>query len=64
MSRRKPPINKPPTYTALENKKPVNISLRLAPELSKKLDMYCSITGVSKNGVISIAISDFLAERI
>ena len=63
MSRRKPPINKPSTYTAPENKVPVNISLRLAPALAKKLDSYCSETGVSKNGVISLAISDFLAER-
>jgi len=63
MSRRRPLTNKPSTQTAPENKEPVNISLRLAPELSKKLERYCSMTGVSKNGVISLAISDFLAER-
>ena len=64
MSRRRPPGNKLSTPTAPENKESVNISLRLSPELSRKLEMYCSMTGVSKNGVISLAVSDFLFKRM
>ena len=45
------------------NKEPVGISLRLSSELAKKLETYCTMTGVSKNGVISLAVSDFLADR-
>jgi hypothetical protein len=42
---------------------PSGVSLRLTPELSKKLEAYCSKTGASKNSAISIAIADFLADR-
>ena len=64
MTRKKPPMKKPSTHIPPANKEPVNISLRLASELSKKLERYCSMTGVSKNGVICLALSDFLSSRI
>ena len=47
----------------LHDSDPVNVSLRLAPGLAKSLDKYCSATGVSRNGVISLSISDFLSSR-
>ena len=46
-----------------KEKSPVGVSLSLAPKLSKKLNGYCSMTGVSKNSVISLAIFDFLYDR-
>ncbi|NWH06856.1 hypothetical protein [Desulfobacter latus] len=67
MSRRKKPMNRPaPSATPTTSKisEPVSVSLRLSPTLSKKLDSYCSEIGASRNGVISVAIADFLAERI
>lgn len=66
MSRRKRTTNKPPLpggNTEPENKEPVNISLRLAPALAQKVEKYSSVNGVSKNGVISIAIAEYFADR-
>jgi len=63
MSRKSRTSNKPSVQAAPQIKEPVNISLRLAPALAEKLGAYCTMTGVSRNGVISLAVSDFLAER-
>ena len=64
MSRRRKTGNKPAAQNIPKIKEPVNISLRLAPGLAEKLEAYCTMTGVSKNGVISLAVSDFLADRV
>lgn len=69
MSRLKKTVRKPssgsggPGPVGIGNNAPSGVSLRLTPELSKKLEVYCSKTGASKNSAISIAIADFLANR-
>lgn len=63
MSKRRKGGNKPAAQTVPKITEPVNISLRLAPALVEKLEVYCTMTGVSRNGVISLAVSDFLADR-
>jgi len=63
MSRREKAGNKPQSQVVPKITEPVNVSLRLSPALAEKLDAYCTLTGVSRNGVISLAVSDFLADR-
>ena len=68
MSKIRRPVNNPRVTVSSSAPVPEKdislvISLRLSHDLANRLDKYCSVVGVSKNSLVSIAISDFLAAR-
>lgn len=53
----------PPKTTTDETPIPAAFSLRLPPSLRAGADRYADATGVSLNGLVCIALADYLAAR-
>lgn len=55
-SRKTPPVEK-------DTFPPASLTVRLPPPLRTEADRYSDATGVSLNGLICIALADYLASR-